>query len=146
LYITNGSNTIPSIGTLNYNYYARPIADNTVFEISQPNQAGNELKTLAQWKTFSGKDANSLGSPQSVASDNYINFVYNETAIAKSFTLSTSLKDITNTTRSGTLTLQPYTSVTLLGNGTITPASSYTGLNATYNKKLVVKKGKVIKH
>jgi len=128
LYISSGSNVIQNIGTLNYNRYARPINDTTIFEISQPNQSGNEMKTLTQWKTFSSQDANSNGSPISISTDNNLHFVYNETNTAKDFTLSTTFTDITNTTRSGTLTLQPYTSIVLLGAGTITETGGGSGV------------------
>jgi hypothetical protein len=110
--------------TANNNYYARPINDTKIAFINDDWPAA--FKTLAEWKTFSGQDANSHGSPQSVSTTNDIHFVYNETGTAKNFTLSTTFTDITNATHSGTLTLQPYTSIVLLGNGTITEGGGAT--------------------
>jgi len=100
-----------SFGTANNNYYARPIDDNTTIRTDNTSRTN---RTLAQWQAFSGHDANSHKSPQTIASENDFQFEYNETTSAKTVTLSQPMTDIKGTKYIGTITLQPYTSVVLM--------------------------------
>ena len=116
LYISSGSvSTIPSWVIANNNYYARPIDDNKVIFVEQPGIGGAaSFKTIAEWKSFSRQDANSNKSPQKITSVNDLQFEYNATKSAKTVSLSRPMIDVKGTKYSGTLTLQPYTSVILI--------------------------------
>lgn len=110
-----------SIGTLNYNYYARPIDDDDVFLGYYDYGYDIDYYTLATWKTFSGQDVNSnvsLGG--TVDNVNKLHFVYNDTTINKTITLSTGMKDVANTDYAGTFYIEPFTSLVLIGAGTVT--------------------------
>jgi len=112
-----------SLGTLDHNIYARPISDTNAIRVWLIDGTATDY-TLAQWKALYSKDTNSTKSPISVSNVNDIHFIYNETRITKNFTLSTTFTDMFNVSKSGTLTLQPYTSIVLLGAGTITEGTT----------------------
>jgi parallel beta-helix repeat protein len=64
-------NYVPTADLYDNNVYARPIDDNVTnnktFIITQPSQTGDTWsKSLAEWKSFSSKDASSTKSPKSV--------------------------------------------------------------------------------
>ena len=104
--------------TSDNNYFARPMDDNKTIHASQPSNGGGlkYLKTLDDWKTFSGEDRNSHKSPQAITNVNDLRFEYNETKTAKTITLSQPMIDVKGVKYSGTVTLQPYTSVVLMKN------------------------------
>ena len=82
------------------------------------------LKTLAQWRTYSGKDAHSTEMISSALASSQI--FYNDTKAPKTFTLSGDYTDLNGNPVSGSLTLQPFTSEILLpagSNPTPTPTS-----------------------
>jgi|SRR3989339_923268 len=112
--INSSGNNIPLIGTLNNNYYARPIDDNIIFNISQPNTGGSYNKTLAQWQTFSGQDANSKKSPISITSESDIFFDYNATQSSKTVSLPWPVVDMDGNKVTGNVTILPYRSVIYL--------------------------------
>ncbi|HET6558296.1 MAG TPA: right-handed parallel beta-helix repeat-containing protein, partial [Prolixibacteraceae bacterium] len=104
----------PSLfGTINNNYYARPISDNSTI---QTTTNGNTLtqRTLEEWKTYSGQDANSKKSPQGITNESDLRFEYNATNTAKTVSLSNPMMDIKGNKYSGSITLQPFTSVVLM--------------------------------
>ncbi len=68
----------------------------------------NGEKTLAQWKTASGKDVHSTGFVSATLAQ--AELFYNDTRLAKTFTLSKPYKDLSGNSVVGTLTVQPYTS------------------------------------
>lgn len=103
---------VSSFATSNYNYYARPIDDDDVFVLYVESSL---YYTLAQWKTYSGQDANSLGSPINIASVNDLYFYYNASAIDDSvFTLDVPCIDFEGTKYNSTVTLDGWESVVLL--------------------------------
>lgn len=103
---------VSSFATSNYNYYARPIDDDDVFVLYVESSL---YYTLAQWKTYSGQDANSLGSPINVASVNDLYFYYNASAIDDSvFTLDVPCIDFEETKYNSTVTLDAWESIVLL--------------------------------
>ena len=114
-----GDSGLSSTAVLNYNYYARPINDaNCMRYYLNPSDA---RYTLAQWKTLTGKDANSnVNLDGSVTNVSQLHFIYNETKIAKIYTLSATMKDVTNASYSGTISLPSSTSLVLIGTGTVT--------------------------
>lgn len=109
----NLSITSPAgVGLLDYNVYTRPINDNKI-TISTYGGSYAE-KTLAEWKTFTTMEANSTKSPQVVTSDNDYQFEYNATKTAKTVTFTGSKIDVEGNVYTGSVTLQPYTSVVLM--------------------------------
>jgi len=106
-------------GSFDYNYYARPIDDDYIFYYVSAQH------TLAEWKALvTPDDINSYGSPISVASENDLHFIYNNTDEPKLYSLSASMVDITNTAYSGVISLSPWSGLVLLGSGTV---SEFTG-------------------
>ncbi|HTP06791.1 MAG TPA: hypothetical protein VMP08_00970 [Anaerolineae bacterium] len=65
-------------------------------------------KTLAQWRSASGKDIHSTEMIASILAQ--AELFYNETRTAKTFTLNKPYKDFSGNSVIGSLTLQPYTS------------------------------------
>lgn len=109
-------NNIRNFGTANYNVYARPIDDNKSIHADQPTEwsGSKEYKTFSEWKSFSGQDANSTKSLQSILSENDIRIEYNEFKIAKTITLSQPMIDMKGNKYVGSITLLPYTSKVLM--------------------------------
>ena len=107
--------TLPTMGTFDNNYYARPIDDNQTFYL-QPNGWSNPLYhyTLTQWQAYSGQDANSHKSPQAITMTDDLQFEYNATTTAKTVTLSRPMIDVKGTKYAISVTLQPFTSVVLM--------------------------------
>jgi hypothetical protein len=108
-------------GIFDYNYYARPIADNTTIKAGY-NTWDPTAITIAAWKTASSQDANSnksLGGTVSTVND--LHFIYNDLTYVRGWTLSTGMKDVANTSYSGNIWLAPFTSLVLIGAGTVVP-------------------------
>lgn len=118
---------IQAFGTADYNYYARPINqgtnDYTIYTLPNAWGGPGTNRTLAStnsWKTYSSQDTNSNNClAGSVASEDDIHFIYNETNYNKYYTLSAAMKDVENTDYSGTIALTPWTGLVLLGVGTV---------------------------
>jgi hypothetical protein len=110
--------SISSIGTLNYNYYSRPINDANSLSMWKPPWGTYPWPgvpiSFATWKSLSGKDSNTLQSPKSITNVNDLLFEYNPTKINKVVTLSGNYIDIKGASYSGSVTLQPYTSIVLI--------------------------------
>lgn len=111
--------SIGSFGTSNYNYFTRPIDDTNVIYTYEGGLPLDSFRTLSNWKTYSSQDANSVGALTTVDNVNKLHLLYNETAVNKSFTLSQAMVDVTNASYSGTVVLSPYTSLILIGAGTV---------------------------
>jgi len=107
---------IQLFGTANNNVYARPIDDNKTIYADQPSEwsGSKEAKTLTEWQTFSGQDANSTKSPQAVTSEDDLRFEYNATTSTKTVSLSIPMIDMRGVQYASSVTLQPFTSVVLL--------------------------------
>ena len=105
---------IPSFGTADNNYYARPVKDDYVFQVSQPSTGAD--MTLAQWRAFTGQDAHSQGAPKAISDVSNLRFEYNATRSSVTITLDTNYIDVSGAAHSGTITLAPYTSVVLIRN------------------------------
>lgn len=105
---------IPTFGTADYNYYARPIDDDYVFYTNQPSEGG-DYRTLAGWQAFTSQDAHSSGSPVSVADTSYIDFYYNASQTDDSvFTLPYASIDMAGTKYATEVTLDAYEGIVLL--------------------------------
>jgi len=104
------ANDAGSFGVFDNNYYCRPLNENQAMTVNTSRY------NLAQWQSAYGKDLNSKTTPvkfQSNSDDN-IRFEYNATQTPKVISLANDYIDVKNTIYSGTITLQPYTSVILL--------------------------------
>jgi len=55
-----------------------------------------------------------------INSTTYLHLLYNRTAVNKSYLLSVAMEDVEGTSYSGTITLTPWTSLILIGTGTVT--------------------------
>jgi len=114
---TLGDNDVTQIGTVDYNYYARPIDDTNTF-ITQTSawDGPTTNRNLASWQSYSGLDSNSKKSPKTITNVNDIRFEYNPASTSKTITLSGNYIDVKGNAYSGTLTLQPYSSIVLIKN------------------------------
>jgi parallel beta-helix repeat protein len=151
LYVATNYDNILSFGNFNNNFYSRPIDDNKTIRVYAPKILIN--KTLAQWQTFSGQDANSKQSPQTITSENDIQFEYNDTKAVKTVNLMLPMIDVKGTKYAGSITLQPFTSAVLLKDYKPTKYSteyksicdglSYNGWTTTgkYERTLIAKSG-----
>jgi len=110
--------TLPQIqnfGTLDSNYYARPIDDDDVIM----NQSVANY-TRAAWYALTGLEQHTLGSPTAIDNVNKLHFIYNATEVNTYYDLSVPMVDIANTNYSGQIILLPYTGLLLIGDGTVT--------------------------
>ena len=107
------TNDIPSFGTADNNYYARPIDDDDVFYTYQPS-TGSKSRTLAGWQSFTSQDLNSFKSPIAITNVNDILFEYNASKTNKVVTLTKPMIDVTGKKYQGSVTLLPYTSIILM--------------------------------
>jgi len=114
---------IRSFGTLDSNYWARPVDDNMAINYSIKNYASSANVTLAQWQTYSGQDPHSKKSPKTTTNINDLRFEYNPTSANKTVTLDGNYVDVKNVSYNGTITLAPYTSAVLIRNGAATNQS-----------------------
>jgi hypothetical protein len=107
-------------GTSDYNYFTRPILETSSTYTYYPGIAQTD-RTLAEWKTYSSQDAHSSVSLGTAIADTAnINFIYNPTQINQTYNLSQAMDDVANTSYSGNILLEPYHSLILLGEGTVT--------------------------
>ena len=113
-------NDIKSFGTIDSNYYARPISDIIIFNIAINNYKSVFGYTLAQWQPYAGFDAHSHKSPKAVTTVNDLRFEYNATSANKTITLDGNYIDVKNVSYNGKITLAPYTSAVLIRSGAAT--------------------------
>jgi parallel beta-helix repeat protein len=97
------------IGIFDHNVYARPIKDSQIFQTYYNKTWA--YRTLTQWQSYTGHDANSQGSPYSVVSDDSLILVYNADKVANNIALPFSIKTLDGTQYSGSVYLQPYSSM-----------------------------------
>jgi len=130
---------IPSFGTADNNYYARPIDDDDVFYTYSPS-TGYKYRTLAGWQTFSSQDLNSKKSPVTVTDTSKIDFYYNPTTANKNIALTQPMIDVKGTKYAGSITLLPYTSVILMPdpNPYTPPTPVFSGATVENNTPTVV--------
>jgi len=104
------ANDAGSFGVFDNNYYCRPLNENQAMAVNTSRY------NLAQWQVAYGKDANSKTTPLKFTSnpDDNIRFEYNATQTPKVIALAYDYIDVKSASYTGSLTLQPYTSVILL--------------------------------
>lgn len=123
-----GIGEIPQFGTSDYNYYLRPASNDNYIDVwinAWGYAPGDQsYYNLSEWRSLSGKDANSNSTPVTVSSPNDVHWIYNETGVNKSFYLSSSMVDHAGVTRNGSVILPAYSSLVLIGPGVITPTGT----------------------
>ena len=122
LYSTPG-NDINLFGTMDSNYYARPIDDNLTFQTDPTGTGARTNRTLAGWQSYSIFDDHSHKSPKAITTVNDLRFEYNASKANKTITLDGNYIDVKNVSYNGTITLAPYTSAVLIRNGVATNQS-----------------------
>ncbi len=117
--ITTDSASMPRPFTSDYNYFAKPLGDNS--NNIQTDMVGVSYvqRSLTSWQSLNGQDAHSKQSPKAITDTLDFNFQYNATNSPVTVSLPYNYMDITGTTYNGSITLQPYTSAVLIKNGTI---------------------------
>lgn len=125
----------PSLfGTFDNNYYARPIDDNQVFYTTF-NGDTYTTKSLSEWKTYTGDDVSSLGSPFSISNVSELSLVYNKTSSSASSSLTGIWKNLSGTQYDESITLSPFASSVLFYVGEHqTPTSRTKGISAGNGK------------
>jgi parallel beta-helix repeat protein len=116
MYVTSsGDSAVRQLGTVNYNYYARPIDDsNTITTQISAWSGPTTYRTLSGWQSYSGLDSNSKKSSKAISSTSDLRFEYNPSGSSKTISLDRNYIDIKGESYSGSLTLQPYSSVVLI--------------------------------
>ncbi len=113
---TVGAATMPTPFTSDSNYFARPIDDNLTV---QTYVAGGAItqRTLAGWQALNGQDAHSKKSPQAISDTNNLRFEYNATTSNRVVSLDKVYMGMNGALYSGSLTLNPYSSIVLINTG-----------------------------
>ena len=109
----NDTSPLNQWGVADNNYYARPIDDNHTINASTTTSLGTDI-TLEGWKNLTGQDVNSHTSPQTITSENDLQFEYNATKSAKTVSLSQPMIDVKGIKYATSVTLEPYTSIVLM--------------------------------
>ena len=110
---SSGGSTTPSkyFATADYNYWCRPLNENGNFQTLVPSTASYNL---TGWRTFTGKETNSLSTPMAVTDVKNIRFEYNATSSSKVVNLGATYMDAKGKNYAGSITLDPFTSAVLL--------------------------------
>ena len=148
-------NRVIPFGTSDNNIIARPIDDNlsiATYEAAYDPNAP-QYKTLAQWQTYSGLDANSKKSPQTINNVTDLKFEYNATSYPRTVSLNNPMIDVKGKKYSSSIILEPYTSVLLMKDNNptqylteykfICEGTSYNGwtVSGEYERTLIAKSG-----
>jgi hypothetical protein len=113
---------IQAFGTVDSNYYARPIDDNNTI-MGTVYGVADTYYTLSSWQSYSGYDTHSNKSPKTITDQGDLIFVYNYSASSAAQSLGYQYIDIANTAyNSGSVTLAPYSSKVLIKNGALAAA------------------------
>jgi parallel beta-helix repeat protein len=109
---------LSQFGTIDYNSFDSPVNNSAYIEwvYHSPSTTWADVN-LSTWKNLYGYDAHSV---YATSNSTLSNIIYNSSESNKSWALSQNMVDIANASYSGTVTLLPYTSLILLGSGTIT--------------------------
>lgn len=117
-YFAFADGAFPPNFSLNYNYYARPVDENSTIFVALGNNYS--YQSIAGWKNLSGQDLGSNKSPLTVSDTNAIRFEYNPSSSNKTISLDANYVDVKNNSYNGSITLAPYTSAVLIRNGAVT--------------------------
>ncbi|OLY93132.1 hypothetical protein BUE76_15470 [Cnuella takakiae] len=136
-------NDISSFGSIDSNYYSRPLDENvTIQGITYLYTSSQNSKNYSfdQWRGLYGHDRNSKKSVKTYAStvnkDEVFRYLVNATTSSKTFSLSGTYVDARNRQYSGSVSLEPYTSMVLM---LVSSSSTSTTSSTTTNLAPVVK-------
>jgi hypothetical protein len=123
-------------GTQDYNYFIRPIEDDNYMDI-WPNawqwSPSTRLKyNLTEWQSYLGEDAHSESTPTTVTTINDIHFIYNDSSGTKQYIVSPVMVSGAGNTYSGTVNIDSYHSLVLIGTGTVTESESLIPIITTH--------------
>lgn len=135
--------SVSAFGTIDSNYYAKPLFSDTTMEVDDRVGNTDEVISLATWKSrYSPADAASLVSQKTASSVFDFKFDTNPTASAVTVQLgNTTYKDVKGNLYSTSYSLPAYESRVLIFN-TILPSGSTI---KTIGGKVATKDGKIIK-
>lgn len=119
LWLASMTDDLSNYGNIDSNYYARPIDDNlTIYWTIYGNN--DWTYSLNTWQAFSGYDTHSNKSPKTITDVGDMRFEYNATASPITIELPYKYTDMQAVDyNTGSITLQPYSSVTLIKNGAL---------------------------
>lgn len=113
---------INEFGVFDNNYYCRPTYEKQIIYPSYLLNQGyveNSLN-LEEWKAMFGKDLSSKKAPVELPNSDYVRFEYNSTGTAKTVPLDDTYIDVKNNVYSGSVTIDPYSSIILLRHAGVT--------------------------
>ncbi len=127
-YVDGSSNTVPVWGTLDSNYYCRPLSEPTNIDTGgystytwddYPDGGTMQMYnyrfySMDKWQTLTNQDAHSKKSPVPVSHVDNIKFYYNATDAPKTFALDKQYIDVTGKPYNTSVALQPFTSIILM--------------------------------
>ena len=128
VFMAHTLNDINQFGTSDNQYYVRPINDRVMHDFWTNQASDGDWGNFRAWSTnnpapagtwqakIGQQDLDSHFSEGLVASTNDIRFEYNPTKTNKVIVLSGNYVDVKGKTYSGSVTLQPYSSVVLIRN------------------------------
>lgn len=127
------SSSLLNFGAVDSNYYARPVDDNLTI-MTYLNGVYNSY-SLSGWKTASGKDSHTSGTPKAVNSTSVLKFMYNPNNYDSTGTLPNVFLDVKNKSYYwGNIVLPPYSSAVLIDNNNTLPVNI---TKAIIRKKLI---------
>jgi parallel beta-helix repeat protein len=118
-YLTGVTSYINHFGTFNYNYYERPMSDAGTILIN--NWSVKSTMSLTQWKSAYNQDFNSNSSPLTITDASQMRLEYNPSSSNRVVNLDAVYISATGKTYTGSLTLQPFTSIVLIKDSAICP-------------------------
>lgn len=130
-----------NFGSASGNVYARPIADTQVFSIDTYNTSATAYD-LAGWQALSGYDANSTGSPKTIATTDDLFFAYNTTSSASIVGLDGGYIDMKNQAHLVSVSLPAYSSVVLLKSENTNPEGTKKPWLVQPGNRLLIYNGK----
>lgn len=123
-------------GTQDYNYFVRPINDDNYISIWpyawQWNPNPRLKYNLSEWQSYLGEDAHSESTPTTVTTINDIHFIYNDSSGTKQYIVSPVMVSGAGNTYSGTVNIDSYHSLVLIGTGTVTESESLIPIITTH--------------
>jgi hypothetical protein len=109
-------------GSLDNNYYCRPLNETNTFQLIKTS--GNQNTTLSGWQSVAQKEWSSKKSPKTITNINSLRFEYNLTTSNKIVSLGAAYVDVKGVSYPTSITLAPFTSAVLIS---LTGAQSAAG-------------------
>jgi parallel beta-helix repeat protein len=150
--LIGGSNgTAANWGTIDYNYYCRPLSEPSSIDVGGYSKLtlddytdGGIVQTnysrflsLDKWQQYNNQDYNTKKTPVPVTDINSVRFEYNPSTSAKTISLDAQYTDVRGIIYANSVTLAPYTSIILLRSGAQTAQNDQTiSFSAINNKTL----------